>query len=342
MTYDSLIITNISAFYKINLFNEVAKKSKIFVVFVAKKSSIRTFDFTAGDIFFEHIFLSEGAFEGVSIGRLAKALEIIYSVKHKRLIVCGWDMLEYWMYAFISPKKKNIVLVESSEYEGARSGLRLWLKKLFVSRISKAIVSGKSQENLMRNLYFEGECVHGGGVGIFRKPKVVRKERKFSGKFLFVGRLSHEKNIHFLLDIFARLADFTLTIAGTGSMEAELRLKATRNIVFIGHIPNDKMEALYGEHDVLLLPSLIEPWGLVVEEAVYHGMPVIVSDRVGCAAEIVLEPKTGRVLELNNEFWIATMTRFGNKDVYNDFVENCYGFDFNIRDNMQVEAFIER
>jgi glycosyltransferase involved in cell wall biosynthesis len=233
-----------------------------------------------------------------------------------------------------------MVLVESSEHEGARGGPKLWLKKLFVSKISKAIVSGKSQENLMRNLGFEGECVRSGGVGIFHKPKVVRKERKFVGRFLFVGRLSPEKNIDFLLEIFAQLPEFTLTVAGSGPMETELKSKATQNITFAGHIPNDKIGALYDGHDVLLLPSLMEPWGLVVEEAVYHGMPVIVSDRVGCADEMVIEPKTGYVLELDGGLWMEAMVGLGSGDVYGDFVKRCYDFDFEVRDRSQVGAFV--
>ena len=117
--------------------------------------------------------------------------------------------------------------------------------------------------------------------------------------------------------------------------------KAPQNVTFAGHIPNDKMSALYDEHDALLLPSLIEPWGLVVEEAVYHGMPVIVSNRVGCAHEMVIEPKTGYVLELDKETWIETMNGLGGSHVYSGFVENCYGFDFEMRDWGQVESFIK-
>lgn len=318
----------------------MAKKSKIFVVFVARGSSIRTTDFTAGDILFDHVFLSDGSFEGMSIGRVARALRIIQAIKHERLIICGWDMLEYWAYAFISPKKKNVVLVESSEHEGVKSGPKLWLKKLFVSRISKAIVSGKSQENLMRNMGFEGECIRSGGVGIFHKPPVVPRGRKFGGKFLFVGRLSPEKNIDFLLDIFARLPEYILTIAGSGPMDGKLKSKATQNVIFTGHIPNDGIVELYDEHDVLLLPSLVEPWGLVVEEAVYHGMPVIISDRVGCASEMVIESKAGYVLELDKELWKDAMMGFEENCIYNDFVENCYGFDIEKRDIKQVLVFV--
>jgi glycosyltransferase involved in cell wall biosynthesis len=339
--YDSLIITNLPAFYKINLFNEVAKKSKIFVIFISSSSKIRTSDFTVGAIEFEHIFLSGGEFERLSVARLFKLAKIIMRTKHKKLLICGWDMLEYWVCALLSPRSKNIAVVESSEHEGAKGGPKLWLKKLFVSRISKAIVSGKSQENLMRNLGFEGECVHSGGVGIFYKPKLLRKERKFGGNFLFVGRLSPEKNIEFLLDIFARLPDFRLTIAGSGPIKGKLREKATQNITFAGHIPNDEIGALYNGHDVLLLPSLIEPWGLVVEEAIYHGMPVIISDRVGCANEMVLTPNTGFVLPIEQNIWYESIKKLQNSDVYKKLSTNCYDFDFEERDRSQIKAFID-
>ena len=98
------------------------------------------------------------------------------------------------------------------------------IKKLFVGRISKAIVSGKSQENLMRNLGFNGECVHSGGVGIFHKSKVIRKERKFGGKFLFVGRLSAEKNIHFLSHTIRTLAGCLKSLAPQGFWRIWLKI----------------------------------------------------------------------------------------------------------------------
>ena len=318
----------------------MAKKSKIFVIFVGRGSLIRTGDFTAGQIEFDHLFLSEGEFEKASIGRMFGIAKALFGIKHKRLLICGWDLPEYWVCALLSPKSKNAVLVESSEHEGAKSGPRYWIKKLFVSRISKALVSGHAQENLMRALGFGGECVHTGGVGVFHKPRVARRDRRFDGKFLFVGRLSHEKNIPFLLDIFRDLPDFSLSIAGKGSQEDILKAYASENVKFLGHIPNDKMAELYESHDALLLPSLVEPWGLVVEEAIYHGMPVVASDRVGCAQEMILAPNTGYVLPLERDIWLDSIHKLSDASVYSDLSTNCYAFDFEKRDVKQVKAFV--
>ncbi len=340
MTYDSLIVTNIPAFYKINLWNEVSKKSKIFVIFIGRGSTIRTADFTAGEMAFEHLFLSDGEFERGSIGRALRLVKHIFAIKHKKLLICGWDSLEYWICAFLSPKSKNLVLVESSEHEGAKSGIKYWIKRLFVSRISKALVSGQSQENLMRHLKFDGECMHTGGVGIFHKPKLIAIDRKFSGKFLFVGRLSPEKNISFLTMLFRDLPHFSLSIAGSGPQEDMLKADAPCNVKFLGHIPNDKMGELYESHDVLLLPSLIEPWGLVVEEAIYYGMPVVASDRVGCAHEMILAPNTGYVLALERDIWLGTVGKFLVEGIHAGLSANCYAFDFEERDMKQARAFV--
>ena len=65
------------------------------------------------------------------------------------------------------------------------------------------------------------------------------------------------------------------------------------NIRFLGRLPNDRLPEIYERHDVFILPSLYEPWGLVVEEALFRGLPVIASDKVGSAADMVTALETG-------------------------------------------------
>lgn len=70
---------------------------------------------------------------------------------------------------------------------------------------------------------------------------------------------------------------------------------AKDNIRFLGHVPNDSLPEIYERHDVFILPSRYEPWGLVVEEALFRGLPVIASDKVGSAADMVAALETGAV-----------------------------------------------
>jgi glycosyltransferase involved in cell wall biosynthesis len=108
---------------------------------------------------------------------------------------------------------------------------------------------------------------------------------------LFVGRLEREKGVRVLLDAWRRagLAEgSTLVLAGEGPLRAEIE-NAGPGTQSLGLVPRDHLPSLYAAADVLVLPSIrtetfLEPWGLVVNEAMHQGTPAIVSDAVGAAA----------------------------------------------------------
>lgn len=108
---------------------------------------------------------------------------------------------------------------------------------------------------------------------------------------LFVGRLEEEKGVGVLLDAWrdASLGSGArLALAGTGPLEAAAG-QAQGGVRLLGYLGPLELPPLYAAADVLVLPSVrtatfTEPWGLVVNEAMLQGTPVIVSDAVGAAA----------------------------------------------------------
>ena len=105
---------------------------------------------------------------------------------------------------------------------------------------------------------------------------------------LFVGRLSPEKDIATLLRAAVELRDaphrVTVLLVGAGPERARLgQLAATLgvDVRFAGLQQGRDLHEMYAIADVLVLPSLSEPWGLVVNEAMAFGLPVAVSDRTG-------------------------------------------------------------
>jgi glycosyltransferase involved in cell wall biosynthesis len=86
-----------------------------------------------------------------------------------------------------------------------------------------------------------------------------------------------------------------LAFVGEGELSSSLRDEANRlgvanDVVLLGFRNQSELPAIYGASDVLVLASEKEPWGLVVNEALACGMAVVVSDRVGCAPDLV-EPE---------------------------------------------------
>ncbi len=112
--------------------------------------------------------------------------------------------------------------------------------------------------------------------------------------FFTVARLSPEKNITGLLDAFSSYRKqggrWHLVIAGSGPQEEELKkgteAKSIPAVHFIGWKQYDELPVYYGLASCFILPSISEPWGLVVNEAMACGLPVLVSRRCGCQPDL--------------------------------------------------------
>jgi glycosyltransferase involved in cell wall biosynthesis len=107
-------------------------------------------------------------------------------------------------------------------------------------------------------------------------------------RYLIVGGLIERKNHRRLLEAFARLERGTLTVAGTGPLEAELRAAAPPRVRFVGRVESEEMPALYHGCDVYCQPSLVEPQGQALLEALASGRPVVAT-RSGGPPEYVDE-----------------------------------------------------
>lgn len=128
-------------------------------------------------------------------------------------------------------------------------------------------------------------------------------------RFLYVGRLSPEKGLDTLLIAFAAFRkqspQASLILVGNGAIRAELELQAQAlglgdSVVFTGGKGGSDLFEEYSKASAFILPSTSEPWGLVINEALSYGCPVIVSDRCGCVPELVFEGITGFVFRANN------------------------------------------
>ena len=114
-------------------------------------------------------------------------------------------------------------------------------------------------------------------------------------EILYVGQFEERKGLKFLLDAFTMLQSEGVTarlrLIGNGSMEDEIRIRtaASDAIEIVGHVPQERLPAHLARARCLVLPSITtsldrEPWGLVCNEAMHAGLPVVASDAVGAAA----------------------------------------------------------
>tara|TARA_B100002019_G_scaffold137251_1_gene118260 strand:+ start:27307 stop:28275 length:969 start_codon:yes stop_codon:yes gene_type:complete len=280
----------------------MSKKLKIIVVFTAYDTlEIRSDDFLSlKDSKFDYRLIDNKDYENRSIRKNISSLKkIMKEISYRKLLVSGWDTLEDWYLIFKNNKSINCLALESTVNESISTGIRGFMKKIFINRISTIFASGSLHQNLLDQLNYKGDIKITKGVGIINKPNKCLKYRKYNKKFLFIGRLSSEKNIQSLICTFNELMDHKLTIIGSGPLEKELKSQANKNISFLGKKTNLELKKYFENHDILLLPSISEPWGLVVEEALYFGVPVIVSKTCG-VCELIDHGKNGYIVDMKN------------------------------------------
>src|SRR5262245_496801 len=103
-------------------------------------------------------------------------------------------------------------------------------------------------------------------------------------RFLCVGGLIERKNVVRLADAFAQLGEGTLTFVGDGPLRTQLEGRA--NVRLLGRVPHDAIPRLLAESHVLAQPSLVEPLGQALLEAMACGRSVVAT-RVGGPPEFV-------------------------------------------------------
>ncbi|MBK8576205.1 MAG: glycosyltransferase family 4 protein [Elusimicrobia bacterium] len=128
-------------------------------------------------------------------------------------------------------------------------------------------------------------------------------------KVLYVGRLEPKKNLGYLIKAFQLLAaqrpNVELVIAGTGTEEQDLRRQVINanlidKVTFLGHVPHDQLPALYASCDLFVLPSVLDTQGMVVLEAMRFRKPVIVTDKIVSAQELVDPGVNGFIVDADS------------------------------------------
>jgi glycosyltransferase involved in cell wall biosynthesis len=130
---------------------------------------------------------------------------------------------------------------------------------------------------------------------------------------LFIGSIDKRKNILALIDACFSITEksFIFNIIGNGPLENELknRIEKVNNICYWGFVPNIQIAHYIENADVLILPSIFDGWGAVVNEALMCGTPVITSDN--CGASVLLDnKKRGSIFSIKKNNLQETMVDF--------------------------------
>lgn len=327
-------------FYKTKLFNELHKRIDIYVIYTTDyDKSSRNKDFLGEERKYPYIL-----FTGNKLKQWVSIIKTIVRLNPDEVIVGGYTSMSSWISVLVSKKKRNAVIVESTFRETKTSGYQAYLKRIFFCRVLKAYVCGTPHEKLTKLFGFKGKIVMWNSVGLINRVSTpIYVKRDVIKHFLFVGRLIPVKNLPWLIEIFSSHPNLELDIVGFGEEYTYLEsLIHTPNIHLLGAVDNKELSKYYQKSDVFILPSLTETWGLVVEEALNNGVPVMCSNMVGCADDLVIANRTGGVFEVNNkDDFELKLSEICSIDIYNQIRRNITKIDFEEREYRIINAFIK-
>lgn len=324
-------------FYKTKLLTEISKKIDILVIYTTDyDASSRNKDFLSANREFPFICLT-----GPKLFQSLKLFWILLTTKYDECIIGGYVSFSEWIPVLIS-KKKNALILESTFRETTTKGLKVLMKRFFFSRLHRVYACGSPHEKLARMFGFKGEVEKWYSVGLINQvAQPVYKPRQEVKKFLFIGRLIWQKNLSWLIDRFNDHPELSLDIIGYGEDEVMLKQKVMgSNIRFLGAVDNDKLYKYYQDSDVFILPSISETWGLVVEEALNNGTPVMLSNMVGAADDMVKNTGFGVVFKTNDiDDFEQKLSEITTPCIYNAMRKNISSLDYEFKKKSIINIF---
>jgi len=242
----------------------------------------------------------------------------------KAVLLPGYS-LSFYRNAFVSALRAHAPIIfrgETTDHARRRCAAKTWLRDrllgYFYKRCDALLYIGvRSRDHFQRfetavagKLFYSPYCVdtssaHPDEEARLRfRPLQRRRLQIREGQIvlLFSGKLSRRKGTDLLVTAVGQLPpdlrrQVIIVFLGSGEMDVFLKQLAAETGVetrFVGFQNQTQLSPYYHAADLLVLPSRhSETWGLVINEALHHGLPCVVSDAVGCRPDLILEGVTG-------------------------------------------------
>lgn len=210
----------------------------------------------------------------------------------------GARSLQAVLYARLTNTPVALWGMLSEHTESSRSAWRTLLRRRLVRAVDFVIVNGESGARYIRGLAPGARIVYANQAidleAFLALPR--RTAENAVPNLLHVGTLSERKGIHLLIPALARIdRRVRVTFVGDGPLSGQLKQLAGTNaeVVHAGNVPYEELPRWYAGADALLFPSLADEWGLVVNEALAAGVPVMGSTFAQAVTELVRDGENG-------------------------------------------------
>lgn len=321
-----LYMTNIPAPYRVDFFNKLAKKCDLTVLFESKNSSERNEEWYKDNKYnFNYKILTRKKYLKTLMGVLKEKYDLV-------VIGCYATLPAAIARFYLKYKKIEYAISADGGFAEDKIFLTKWLKTFFISSAtywlstgegtSKYLISyGAKKENIY-TFHFTSlnkEDIVTEPIPYLEKQK-IRKKLNFDYDKIFVsvGQLVYRKGYDLFLDAIKenKWNNTAFIIAGVGEKMEEYQKYVEenhiQNVFFVGFKDKKEVLELYKMSDIFFFPTRYDIWGLVVNEAMACGLPVISTNKALASLELISDEY---LYSPNDREKLAKLlTEFNNKE----------------------------
>ena len=321
-----LFVTNYPAPYRVRFFDELGKHLDVTVLFsdrVEEKTHRSAQWFESGEGHFRVEQLNKRVFSRHGRDLCTDVVDWIKK-GFDEIVVCGYsNPTIVWAMAYM--RLHGIPF--SMEVDGGlireESGIKLRMKKKLVSAANRWISSGSYTTQYLLHYGAREEDIHFYPFSSLWQRDILQKTLSAEEKdvlrrelgimepkvVLTIGQFIHRKGFDILLRAAAELEpDMGIYIVGGEPTEEYLKLcreLGLKNVRFLGFMKKEKLIRYYKAADLFVLPTREDIWGLVINEAMAYGLPVITTDRCVAGMELVEDGINGYIVPVEDEKMLA-------------------------------------
>ena len=238
------------------------------------------------------------------------------------VIIQGWQHYGMVLAAYLAKRAglKVLLRCEASDHvssaQGAKGLIRAAVIRFLLNHVDYCMAIGTKNKQFYIDRGFEidriGSMPYCVDNNLFSKKIDYAYAIEMTNKLciekgrpiiLYAGKLIARKYPDILLQAFKKLKNPRpyLLFIGDGELRVELELEVTKcslneNVRFLGFKNQTELPELYALADIFVLPSINEPWGLAVNEAMSASCAIIVTDQVGCSTDLVISGENGYII----------------------------------------------
>ncbi|MFB9278553.1 glycosyltransferase family 4 protein [Cohnella cellulosilytica] len=319
-----LYVTNIPSPYRIDFFNELARSCSLTVWFQAPTEANRQWEVRLDRASFAYKFLPGMTFGLDKHFNWTVRKELRESKFDVYVLGCYSSPTEMTVIRWLKSRKRPFLLNTDGGFPGHENRIKHWLKRSFISAADGWLSSGRNgtayllhygaKSGRIWEYPFSSSAYTEEQLRPYSREEKEQFKRRHGLKervLLSVGQFIERKGFEDLLTAYSSLDNgkTSLVLIGGGPLkeryERTIRDKRLRNVQLLEFMDAETLTSFYRSADVFVMPTRYDIWGLVLNEALAFGLPIVTTRGAGAAYSLVEHGVNGFVTAVGDVAGIA-------------------------------------